>query len=117
MKRRKFLSTVAATPVIAAPVLAQTPVQQPPAPTPAAPTAPSAPPLQQQPRAAAEVVRLEPVPHDAAGEAVPHFFTVVEMATLRRLSDVLLPALNGRPGGSRPATASSARATSRWARA
>ncbi|MEO5822231.1 MAG: gluconate 2-dehydrogenase subunit 3 family protein [Vicinamibacteraceae bacterium] len=99
MKRRTFLSTVAVAPVIAAPVLAQpTPVQQPPAPTPAAPTAPSAPPLQQQPPAAVEVVRLEPVGHDAAGEMVPHFFTAVEMATLTRLSAVLQPALNGRPG-------------------
>jgi hypothetical protein len=98
MKRRKFLSTVAAAPVIAAPVLAQTPVPQPPPPTPASPAAPSAPPLQQQPAAAAEVVRLEPVPHDAAGAPVPHFFTAVEMATLKRLSDVILPALNGRPG-------------------
>ncbi len=99
MKRRTFLSTVAVTPVIAAPVLAQTPVQQPPAPTPAAPTAPSGPPLQQQPPpAATEAVRLEPVGHDAAGETVPHFFTAVELATLSRLSDVLMPALNGRPG-------------------
>lgn len=98
MKRRTFLSTVAAAPVVAAPVLAQTPVQQPPAPTPAAPAAPSAPPLQQQPAAATETVRLEPVGHDAAGETVPHFFTAVELATLSRLSDVLMPALNGRPG-------------------
>jgi hypothetical protein len=99
MKRRKFLSAVAAAPVLAAPALAQqTPVQQPPAPTPAAPTAPSAPPLQQQPPAAVDAVRLEPVGHDVAGEMAPHFFTVVEMATLKKLSDVLVPALNGRPG-------------------
>jgi hypothetical protein len=98
MKRRKFLTTVAAAPVVAAPALAQTPVQQPPAPTPAAPTAPSAPPLQQQPPAAAEAVRLEPAPHDVAGAMVPQFFTAVEMATLARLSDVILPAMNGRPG-------------------
>ncbi len=44
------------------------------------------------------MVRLEPVSHDVAGETVPHFFTAVEMATLTRLSDVLQPALNGRPG-------------------
>ncbi len=98
MKRRKFLSTVAVAPVIAAPTLAQTPVPQPPPPTPAAPTAPSAPPLQQQPPAAVDVVRLEPVPHDVAGEPVTRFFTAVELATLTRLSGVILPAMNGRPG-------------------
>jgi hypothetical protein len=45
-----------------------------------------------------EVVRLEPAGHDVAGEMEPHFFTAVEMATMKKLSEVLVPALNGRPG-------------------
>jgi len=43
-----------------------------------------------------------PIPHteaaDAIAEAELHFFTPQQMATLTRLSDVLLPPLDGKPG-------------------
>ena len=43
-----------------------------------------------------------PLPHPAVAEgiaeALPRFFTPGQMGTLRRLSDVLLPAMDGKPG-------------------
>jgi hypothetical protein len=35
---------------------------------------------------------------DAVGEPVPHFFTQPQLAALRRLSDLFMPAMNGNPG-------------------
>ncbi len=37
-------------------------------------------------------------PPDAAAEAVLHFFTAQQFATLRKLSDLLMPPVNGAPG-------------------
>ena len=45
---------------------------------------------------------LTPVPHtvvaDAAGETVPAFFSAVQTASLRRMSDVMMPRAERRPG-------------------
>ncbi|MFN7928836.1 MAG: gluconate 2-dehydrogenase subunit 3 family protein [Blastocatellia bacterium] len=79
MKRRRFIQTVAAAPAIAMPV-----------------TAPAAQPAAQRPQAEAPKFELSPL--DAAGDTTPRFFSAVQLATLRKLSEILMPALNGMPG-------------------
>lgn len=79
MKRRRFIQTVAAAPAIAIPA-----------------TAPAAQPATQRPPAEAPKFELSPL--DAVGDTTPRFFSAVQLATLRKLSDVLMPALNGMPG-------------------
>lgn len=80
IQRRKFLQVAATVP--AAPAL----LAQQGAP---APTAPSA----------ADVQTLATTTPDAAScTTVPGFFTEPQLAALRRLSDLLLPSVNGRPG-------------------
>lgn len=48
--------------------------------------------------AAEDNPKLDLTVPDAAAEPVPHFFTPAQFATLRKLSDVLMPATNGAPG-------------------
>lgn len=79
MKRRRFIQTVAAAPAIAIPA-----------------TAPAAQPAAQRPQA--EAPKLELSPLDAVGETTTRFFSAVQLATLRKLSDILMPAMNGMPG-------------------
>ena len=79
MKRRRFIQTVAAAPAIAIPA-----------------TAPAAQPAAQRPQA--EAPKLELSPLDAVGDTTPRFFSAVQLATLRKLSDILMPAMNGMPG-------------------
>jgi hypothetical protein len=79
MKRRRFIQTVAAAPAIAIPA-----------------TAPAAQPAAQRPQAEAPKFELSPL--DAVGDTTPRFFSAVQLATLRKLSDILMPALNGMPG-------------------
>ena len=79
MKRRRFIQTVAAAPAIAIPA-----------------TAPAAQPA--APRPQAEAPKLELSPLDAVGETTTRFFSAVQLATLRKLSDILMPAMNGMPG-------------------
>jgi len=101
MKRRGLLKALAAAPA-AAPLLGQ---QAPPAnnlprpgaPVPADATTPPAP-FNRTPPAATELPKLETSTADEAGEMAPHFFTAVQFAALRKLSAVLMPAMNGAPG-------------------
>jgi Gluconate 2-dehydrogenase subunit 3 len=82
MKRRRFIQALAATP--AAPALL---AQAPPAPS-IAKTIPNS----------VNDVALLYATTDAAAEPVLHFFTVQQFATLRKLSDLLSPPVNGVPG-------------------
>jgi hypothetical protein len=82
MKRRRFIQTVAAAPVLAVP---------------AAPAA-----LAQAPGAASraqeDAPKFELTTPDAVAESAPRFFNAQQFATLRKLSEILMPALNGMPG-------------------
>jgi hypothetical protein len=82
MKRRRFIQALAATP--AAPALL---AQSPPAPSVAKTT----------PNSGNDAALLYAAP-DAAADPVLHFFTAQQIATLRKLSDLLMPAANGAPG-------------------
>ena len=80
MKRRRFMQTIAAAPALAvpaaAPVLAQPQTQRP----------------------APEALKLDMSAADVAAEMMPRFFTAAQLAALRKLSDILMPALNNMPG-------------------
>lgn len=79
MKRRRFIQTVAAAPAVAIPAMA--PAAQP-----------------AVPRPQAEAPKFELSSLDVAGDTTPRFFSAVQLATLRKLSDILMPAMNGMPG-------------------
>jgi Gluconate 2-dehydrogenase subunit 3 len=81
MKRRRFMQTIAAAPALAVPA-ATAPAQ----------SAASQPAL--------EMAKLEATAADAAAEMTPRFFTAAQFAALRKLGDILMPALNGMPGAS-----------------
>ncbi len=83
MKRRSFIQTLAVTPATAFPAFAET--------MPAAP-------VRQQAAAQTEAVKLDTIPLDAVAEMKPRFFTAAQFAALSKLSDILLPPLNGMPG-------------------
>jgi hypothetical protein len=81
MKRRHILQTLAALPV--APLLkAQQPVV-PPKPSPAA---------------VEEIPVIESTIPDIAGNTAPSFFSQAQLTTLRRLSELIAPAMDGAPG-------------------
>src|SRR5690348_4328416 len=73
MKRRRFFQTLATAPAISALVAQQRP-------------------------AGTELPHLETAEADAAAEILPRFFSAQQMAALRKLSDVIMPAMNGAPG-------------------
>jgi len=77
MKRRRFVQAIAAAPAAPA-ALAQR------APAPSTPTE--------------EAANLEFTHLDAAADPAPHFFTPAQIAALRRLSDILMPAIGEAPG-------------------
>lgn len=79
MKRRRFFQTLAAAPAATA-LLGQ---QQ-----------PAAPPA----RPASDEPKLETATADQVADAVPHFFHSQQFAALRKLSDLLMPPINGAPG-------------------
>lgn len=81
MKRRRFIQTLAAVPVVAVPGVA---AEQGGASGGSGPQE--------------EAARLQLSSLDAAAEPVPHFFNAQEFAALRRLSDILMPPLNEMPG-------------------
>ena len=85
MKRRRFFQTLAAAP--AAPTLLAQPPQRPPS----APGEPFA-------RASVETPKLDLSVADAAADPMPRFFSAPQLAALRTLSDILMPAANGFPG-------------------
>ena len=82
MKRRRFIQTVAAAPALAIP---------------AAPAVLAQPPGAAQ-RPQVEAPKFELTTLDAVGEATPRFFSAPQFAALRKLSEILMPALNGMPG-------------------
>ncbi|MEK7831497.1 MAG: gluconate 2-dehydrogenase subunit 3 family protein [Acidobacteriota bacterium] len=82
MKRRRFIQTLAAAPAIAVPASLETNAQQ--------PTGAQ--------RSQGESPKLETAPLDAVGETTPRFFSAPQLAALRKLSDMILPPLNGMPG-------------------
>jgi hypothetical protein len=45
-----------------------------------------------------EIPKIEFAVPDVGAEPVPHFFPPPQMSALRRLSDLILPAINGTPG-------------------
>src|SRR5437867_1737249 len=86
MKRRRFLQAVAAAPALALPAAPAVLAQQP------------AIPVEPPPRPVEEVQKLKFIVPDAAAKMAPHFFNAQQFAALRRLSDILMPAINGAPG-------------------
>ena len=83
MRRRGFVKALAAVP--AAPVLlAQQPAAQP---APAQPPAPSD-----------EIPALKATVPDAAADMMPRYFTPSQFSALRRVSDLLMPPMNGAAG-------------------
>ncbi len=89
MKRRKFFQAVAAAGSVPALVGQQPPPQQPPSPQPLS---------QQSIQPPAGTPKLETAVVDAAADPLPHFFSAQQFAALRKLSDLLQPAVNGTPG-------------------
>lgn len=85
MKRRRFIQTLAAAPALAMPATSTADAQQTGGPGGA-----------QRPHANAP--NLEISPPDAAAETMPRFFTALQFSALKRLSDILMPPLNGLPG-------------------
>jgi hypothetical protein len=81
MKRRRFIQTLAATPAVALPVTSELHAQQ---------GAPA--------RSTEDAPKLEIASLDVGGETVPRYFSAPQFAALRKLSDILVPPLNGLPG-------------------
>ena len=47
-----------------------------------------------------ELPKLTATMPDAAASMVPHYFTAPEFSALQKLGDILMPAVNGKPGAS-----------------
>lgn len=75
MKRRRFFQTVTVAPAVAGVASAQRPAVS-----------------------ASEVPKIAAVAAESAAEPAPRHFTARQFATLRRLCELLQPALGGRPG-------------------
>ena len=105
MRRRDFVKGIVAVPVAAQTVLGQQAPAPPPAVTPNAGTPLAVPLAAARPAAAGRrgmsdfkappIVSVVP---DAVAEPDVHFFTEQQLAALNRLSDLLMPPLNGYPG-------------------
>ncbi len=80
MKRRRFVQSLIAAPATAPLMVAQDSAR--PTPVPVVQAAP----------------KLETGIADDAGNTTPHFFTPPQLAALRKLSDIILPSINGAPG-------------------
>jgi hypothetical protein len=108
MQRRDFVKAMMAATMTARSMLGQQaamPVapSAPPAAPPAAPTAPGPVPWM---RGLMEVkpLAITPLVPDAVARTQSHFFTEKQMATLRRLSEVLMPPFHGYPGATQAGT-------------
>jgi hypothetical protein len=100
MHRRRFVKALAAVPAIPA-LLAQQPIS--PAQTGPANPAPGIPQnptvgVPPPPSANRELPKLEASLPDDAAEGMPRYFTPPQFATLKKLSDLLMPSESGRPG-------------------
>jgi len=89
MKRRRFVQSLVAAPVVPA-LLAQ----QPSAPGGSAAKLP-----------ALETIKLETSSVDEAGETVVRFFSAQQLGALRKLGATILPSINGAPGAIEAGTA------------
>jgi Gluconate 2-dehydrogenase subunit 3 len=86
MRRRGFVKALAAIPAVPA-LLAQQATPTPPAPA----VTPIQPPSDELPV-------LNPSVPDVAAEMMPRFFSPAQFSALRKVSDLLMPAINGAPG-------------------
>ena len=83
MKRRSFLQTVVAAPLVAAPAAAAAPAPQ-----------PSAAPQ----RPADDAPKVEYTYTEVVAEPAPRFFNAPQFAALKKLSEIIMPPMNGAPG-------------------
>ena len=106
MNRRKFVQAITGAPAVTALAAQQQASQQqqvtqqpgPAQPAPGIPLNPTTP-IQPPGRTAAmELPKLDPSVPDVAAEMIPRFFTPAQFATLRKVSEALMPSVNGRPG-------------------
>lgn len=101
MKRRRFVKALVAAPAVPA-ILAQQPATNnaprpnSPAPPPLDATTPPAP-LNRTPTAAAAPTQLPTAVADEVADMRPKFFSPAQFSALRRLSEVLMPSINGSP--------------------
>jgi hypothetical protein len=93
MKRRRFVTALAASPAATA-LLAQQQTSTPPPPGATQPPAP----FNRTPPAAVELPKLEFTVADDVADAKLKFFTAPQFAALRKLSDILLPSVEDNPG-------------------
>ena len=103
MQRRDFVKAIVAASVSAKTMLGQqaaAPSVAPAAPPPSPPPAPTAPGPVPWMRGLMEVkpLSMTPLVPDAVAQTNAHFFSDRQMATLRRLSEILLPPIKGYPG-------------------
>ena len=108
MRRRDFIKAMAAASVTARTMLGQqaaTPVA-PPVPTAAPPPTPTAPGPVPWMRGLLEVkpLPMTPLVPDAVAQTNAHFFSEQQLATLRRLGEILLPPYKGYPGATAAGT-------------
>lgn len=97
MKRRKFVSGLLSVPASA---IASQAVQQPAAATQQQPPPKPVTPARQEPRQAPRqsVPKLDLTASDLTSQAVPFFFTATQMATLKKLAELLAPPMKNNPG-------------------
>ena len=108
MRRRDFVKAIVAASASAKAMLGQQPAPPvapsvPPAVPPAAPTAPGPVPWMRGLMEAKPLPIASIVP-DAVAQTNANFFSEQQFATLRRLSEILLPALKGYPGAKEAGT-------------
>jgi cytochrome c1 len=108
MQRRDFVKALMAASTAAAaanPALGQQTAQ--PVPQKLPPAAPKAPGPVPWSRGLMEVkpLPMTPLVADAVAETEAHFFSATQMATLRRLGDLFMPARQGKPGATEATTA------------
>jgi hypothetical protein len=94
MHRRGFVKALVAVPAAPALIAQQTGPAQPAPGIPLNPTLPIQPPRS----AAMELPKLDPSVPDEAAEMMPHFFTPLQFAALRKVCDIIMPAVDGKPG-------------------
>ena len=88
MKRRRFVQALAGVPVASAVAQQQT----------GTPASVAAPPGSRGGRFAQNIPKLEITDSIQVGQPVPRFLTALQFAALRRLSELLMPPLDGNPG-------------------
>ncbi len=101
MRRRDFVKAMVAVPVTAKAMLGQQTAAPPTTPLP-----PPPPPYEVMRRQALtfKAPPITSVVPDSVAETETHFFSDQQLATLRKLSEILMPALNGYPGATQAGT-------------